>query len=515
MPRSSSRIGELLEGLSDPEKTFRALNRANKRLQQSQQSHQLEFDMGDVDNVNGNVRNEPADLNVRRVAPLVPEAALYDWPIADNLATAIVVPTIQAETFQITNNMLHLRQNKGLFSGSHIEDPQQHLKNFLSICMTQRQPNATPEAIKLLLFPFLVTGEAQTWLNSLPINSIRTWEELVKQFLNKFYPPNKTAKQIDNILQYRQQPSESLQETWERFKGMLVKCPHHGIPNQMLGQRFYMGLADNLKANVDASAGGAFLSKIFTECKILLDKMSQNLGWMTRGTTMAPIVHSVPLDPNNLHAENMDTLMTQMSILTKKIDEMSTKQVHIVDTTNGGLCTPCFNQSYVCSWSREGENQGAREDMNYVNNYGGQRQGAHQWRPQQNQQYMPNMQQPGGMHPQNQLVPVPYQKPQGYPQQNQQQLTYQPPPQQQDNNMVEIRGMLQQLIGTNNKVQEKLAVLDSAIKNIETQLDQLSMALNNRPLGTLPADTNINPKDQNPNQLMAVSLRNGRDLDRE
>uniref|UniRef100_A0A1U7XKJ0 Uncharacterized protein LOC104235408 n=1 Tax=Nicotiana sylvestris TaxID=4096 RepID=A0A1U7XKJ0_NICSY len=153
--------------------------------------------------------------------------------------------------------------------------------------------------------------------------------------------------------------------------------------------------------------------------------------------------------------------------------------------------------------------------MNYVNNYGGQRQGAQQWRLQQNQQYRPNMQQPRGMHPQNQLVPVPYQKPHGYPQQNQQQLTYQPLPQQQDNNMVEIRGMLQQLIGTNNKVQEKLAVHDSAIKNIETQLGQLSMALKNRPHGTLPADTNINPKDQNLNQLMAVSLRNGRDLDRE
>ncbi|XP_070014616.1 uncharacterized protein [Nicotiana sylvestris] len=379
--------------------------------------------MGDVDNINENVRNEPVDLNVRRVAPLVTGAALYDWaqPTVDNLATAIVVPAIQAETFQITNNMLHLLQ----------------------------------------------------------------------------------------------QPSESLQETWERFKGMLVKCPHHGIPDQMLGQRFYMGLADNLKANVDASAGSAFLSKTFTECKILLDKMSQNSGWMTRGTTLAPIVHSVPLDPNNLHAENMATLMTQMSILTKKIDEMGTKQVHIIDTTNGGLCKPCVNQFYVCSWSGEGENQGEREDMNYVNNYGGQRQGEQQWRPQQNQQYSPNMQQPAGMNPQNQLVSVPYQKPQGYPQQNQQQLTYQPPPQQQDNNMVEIRGMLQQLIVTNNKVQKKLAVHDSAIKNIETQLVQLSMALKNRPRGTFPADTNINPKDQNPNQLMAVSLRNGRDLDRE
>nr|XP_016494548.1 PREDICTED: uncharacterized protein LOC107813760 [Nicotiana tabacum] len=77
--------------------------------------------------------------------------------------------------------------------------------------------------------------------------------------------------------------------------------------------------------------------------------------------------------------------------------------------------------------------------------------------------------------------------------------------------MVEIRGMLQQLIGTNNKVQEKLAVHDSAIKNIETQLGQLSMALNNRPQGTLPADTNINPKDQNTNQLMASQEEKGKE----
>nr|XP_009615615.1 uncharacterized protein LOC104108316 [Nicotiana tomentosiformis] len=277
-----------------------------------------------------------------------------------------------------------------------------------------------------------------------------------------------------------------------------------------------MGLADGLKANVDASAGGAFLSKTFTDCKILLDKMTQNLDWMTRDTTLTPIVHSVALDPNNTNAENIAILMTQMSLLTKKIDEMGTKQVHIVDTTNGGLCTPCINQSYVCSWSGENDNHGFREYMNYVNNFGDQRQGGYQWGPQ-NQQYRPIQQQyntiPGGARPQGQVVP--YQKQHGYNQQHQQQLAYQPPHQQQDSNMIEIKGMLQQIIVTNGKMQEKLAAHDSAIKGIETQLGQLSMALNNHPQGTLPADTNINPNEQNPNQLMAVSLRNGRDLDRE
>ncbi|XP_070050442.1 uncharacterized protein [Nicotiana tomentosiformis] len=129
-----------------------------------------------------NDRNNENEPNNWGVVPLVPETTLYDWaqPTTDNLATIIAVPQIQAESFQITNNMLHLLQNKGLFSRSHIEDPQQHLKNFLSICLMQRQPNVTPDAIKLLLFPFSVIGEAQTWLNSLSINSITTWEELVK-----------------------------------------------------------------------------------------------------------------------------------------------------------------------------------------------------------------------------------------------------------------------------------------------------------------------------------------------
>ncbi|XP_070014954.1 uncharacterized protein [Nicotiana sylvestris] len=317
--------------------------------------------MGDVDNVNRNVRD---------MAPPVPEVALYDWaqPTTDNLATAIVVPAIQTESFQITNNMLHLLQNKGLFSGTPAEDPQQHLKNFLSICKTQRQPNVTPKAIRLLLFPFSLTGVAQVWLNSLPINSIETWDELVKQFHIKFHPPNKTAQQIDEIVSFKQKPMETLHETWSRFKGMLVICPYHGIPDQMLGQRFYIGLSDSMENIVNALAGGAFLSKTWRE-------------------------------------------------------EHDHHQQH-------------------------------PKDMNYVSNYGGQRQGNQKWGQQSQQPYRP------------------------------------PQPQYNAGNM-------------------------GVIKNIEVQLGQISMSLNNHPQGTLPADTQINPKDQGPKQLMAVSLRNGRDLDVE
>ncbi|XP_070031597.1 uncharacterized protein [Nicotiana tomentosiformis] len=127
------------------------------------------------------------------------------------------------------------------------------------------------------------------------------------------------------------------------------------------------------------------------------------------------------------------------------------------------------------------------------------------------------------MRPQGQVVP--YQRQQGYNQQNQQ-LTYQQPQQQQivrqDDGLSEIKGMLQQLIGASGKMEEKIHQMqekvvshDSAIKGIEIQLWQLSMALNNRPQGTLPTDTHVNPKEQGMKHLMAVILRNGRDLDLE
>ncbi|XP_075088472.1 uncharacterized protein LOC142170456 [Nicotiana tabacum] len=374
--------------------------------------------MGDVDNVNGNVRN---------MAPPMPEAALYDWaqPTADNLATAIVVPAIQAESFQITNNILHLLQNKGLFFGTPAEDPQQHLKNFLSICKTQRQPKVTPEAIRLLLFPFSVTGVAQ-------------------------------------------KPMETLHETWSRFKGMLVICPHHGIPDQMLGQRFYMGLSDSMKNIVDASAGGAFLSKTWREGQSLLDKMAQNSGWTTRNAPITPVVHSVPFNPSNSMAENVATLLTQMSILTKKVEESGQKQqVHI----------PVGNP-----WNAEHDHHHQHpKDMNYVSNYGGQKQGNQNWGQQTQQPYKPpqpqyNAGSMGGMGPPNNMAP--YTRTQGY---NNQQQGY-PPPQQQHGGSQE-----------------------DGFTRLEAMMQQ----------GTLPADTQINPKDQGPKQLMAVSLRNGRDLDVE
>ncbi|XP_070012208.1 uncharacterized protein [Nicotiana sylvestris] len=113
---------------------------------------------------------------------------------------------------------------------------------------------------------------------------------------------------------------------------------------------------------------------------------------------------------------------------------------------------------------------------------------------------------------------APYPRPQVYNNQNQQQ-GYHPPQQQhsgrQEDGFARLEVMMQQVIGSNAKINERVDAHDAIIKNIEVQVGQISMSLNNHPHGTLLADTQINPKDQGPKQLMAVSLRNERDLDVE
>ncbi|XP_070032686.1 uncharacterized protein [Nicotiana tomentosiformis] len=121
------------------------------------------------------------------------------------------------------------------------------------------------------------------------------------------------------------------------------------------------------------------------------------------------------------------------------------------------------------------------------------------------------------MRPLGQVAP--YQRQHGYIQQNQQ-LTYQQPQQQQimrpDDGFTKLEGMLynnnrmvQQLIRSTEKMQQRVDSHESAIKGIEIQLGQISMALNNHPQGTLPVDTQVNPKEHGPKQLMEIDDSTG------
>ncbi|KAF7839991.1 uncharacterized protein G2W53_008473 [Senna tora] len=138
---------------------------------------------------------EMAEQNNRNVSD-------YATPKLDGLQHSIRRPSIQANNFEIKPATIKLLQANGQFGGSPIEDPNNHILNFLEICDTFKHNGVSDDAIRLRLFPFSLRDKTKVWLQSLPEGSISTWEELAQQFLTKYFPPGKTAKMRNDITSF-------------------------------------------------------------------------------------------------------------------------------------------------------------------------------------------------------------------------------------------------------------------------------------------------------------------------
>ena len=90
------------------------------------------------------------------------------------------------------------------FTGHPTEDPNEHLGRFLRMANTVKLNHVRLEVIKLHLFSFSLRDIAATWYESLPYGSVDTWEELVEEFLGRFFPPSLTTERRREIIVFQQ-----------------------------------------------------------------------------------------------------------------------------------------------------------------------------------------------------------------------------------------------------------------------------------------------------------------------
>ncbi|GJV04461.1 gypsy/ty3 retroelement polyprotein [Tanacetum coccineum] len=125
----------------------------------------------------------------------------------------------------------------------------------------------TQDQFMLRAFPVSLTEAASRWLRNQPSGSITTWEVLKTKFLNKYCPPARTAKKMEEINNFQQEPDKSLFRTWERFKELLMKCPQHYLTDMQEVILFYNGLDVPTRQILDSN--GAIPSpKLPSECQI-------------------------------------------------------------------------------------------------------------------------------------------------------------------------------------------------------------------------------------------------------
>jgi len=146
----------------------------------------------------------------------VNQSTLCDLWIPQDQSTDIAPPIIQANNFELKPALISMVQHNQ-FSGSAVESPHTHIRNFLEYCNTLKYNGVPSDVIRLQLFPFSLRDGAKMWYHSLPAQYTDTWAHIVQDFYGKYFPPAKAAEYRDKITRFIQFDGESLYEAWQRF----------------------------------------------------------------------------------------------------------------------------------------------------------------------------------------------------------------------------------------------------------------------------------------------------------
>ncbi|GKB78810.1 reverse transcriptase domain-containing protein [Tanacetum coccineum] len=232
--------------------------------------------------------------------------------------SAIVQPIVD-DNFVINSTHLNMiRENK--FDGYLWADPHDHICEFLAICNMFRYGETQSEAVKLLIFPFSLCDEAKTWFNELNEESITSWDQMRKVFINRFFPPSLFNRLLLEIRNFSQLVCESLTDAWLRLKSMLQKCHGHGLTKGAIIQIFYHGLDEPTQGILDETAGEIFLYKSPNQAfQFLEDKVLFEHDWPIKSKNEHHQKSVSFSDESNSNNDNSQ-LIEKLAALTIKMD---------------------------------------------------------------------------------------------------------------------------------------------------------------------------------------------------
>ncbi|GJV64090.1 reverse transcriptase domain-containing protein [Tanacetum coccineum] len=134
-----------------------------------------------------------------------------------------------------------------------------------------------------------------------------------------------------NLVQSNQftEPNETFNEAWERFKGLLRQCPHHGFSELHQLDTFYNSLNTNDQDALDSAAGGNFLDKMPRDGLAIIKskskvRYSRSRAIEPRVSMNAPLSTSTPSNSfefQQIAASLEDKMDIRMSRLEKMISE--------------------------------------------------------------------------------------------------------------------------------------------------------------------------------------------------
>ncbi|GJX02580.1 reverse transcriptase domain-containing protein [Tanacetum coccineum] len=108
----------------------------------------------------------------------------------ENAKIVASTPNSAIIQLDVDDNFVIISTQENKFDGYLRADPHDHIREFLAICNMFRYGETHSEAVNLLIFPFSLCDKTKTWFNELNEESITSWEQMRKDFINRFFPPS-------------------------------------------------------------------------------------------------------------------------------------------------------------------------------------------------------------------------------------------------------------------------------------------------------------------------------------
>nr|GEX01597.1 reverse transcriptase domain-containing protein [Tanacetum cinerariifolium] len=193
--------------------------------------------------------------------------------------------------FGLKNDMIQQVYNSCQFHGLPSNNANKHLDKFLHVTQSIKVNGVIDDALRLYLFPHSLTHHATDWFDRLQRNSINTFEQMAKIFLEKYFPPSMVTKLRNEINNFRQRPDESLFEAWELYKLSINRCHNHNMLPVTEIYTFYNDLTLRHRDTINAAAGGTFMKRHPEECYDLIENMTTHHNdWDTSAQRMNGVI---------------------------------------------------------------------------------------------------------------------------------------------------------------------------------------------------------------------------------
>src|SRR4051812_16946656 len=126
------------------------------------------------------------------------------------------------------------------------------------------------------LFSVSLKDKASDWYKLLDNSDFLDCQECISLFYAKFYPLHEIHQDRNYIYNFWSREGESIAQAWGRLKSLMLKCPNHERPKEIILTNFYARLSCQDKEMLDASSSGVFQTKSMEEKWDLIERIQKN-----------------------------------------------------------------------------------------------------------------------------------------------------------------------------------------------------------------------------------------------